>query len=147
MQSIVDVSIEWRQLVAHLSKLITAFLLALPVGWEREKHEKSAGVRTFPLVAVGACAYVLVGMYTLSGSQSLARVIYGVVTGIGFIGGGAILKTGGSVSGTATAASIWNTGAIGTAVATSRLEIALALTVMNYAVLRLARPLKKDARE
>jgi putative Mg2+ transporter-C (MgtC) family protein len=58
------------------------------------------------------------------------------MTGIGFIGGGSILKQGGSVSGTATAASIWNTGAIGAAVAWGRYEIAIALSAVNFVLLR-----------
>ncbi len=65
----------------------------------------------------------------------------GIITGIGFIGGGAILKNvvkgGGFVSGTATAASLWSTGAIGISVATGRLEIALLLSVMTFFTLRI----------
>ena len=109
-------------LLENLKLIIAAYLLALPIAWHREKNARSAGLRTFPLVAVGACAYVLVSRGILASAaedgfhEGIARVIYGLMTGIGFIGGGAILKNGGRVSGTATAASIWNTGAVGLAV-------------------------------
>lgn len=66
------------------------------------------------------------------------------MTGIGFIGGGAILKGGVSVHGTATAASIWNTGAIGAAVAYGRYEIAILLSLVNFATLHFLTPLKRN---
>jgi len=66
-------------------------------------------------------------------------VLQGLITGIGFIGGGAILKTGGTVRGTATAASIWNTGLIGVAVAFARYEIAIVMSLINFVTLRLVK--------
>ena len=133
---------------SHLLHMAVAYLLALPIGWNREEQDKSAGLRTFPLVAVGACAYMLVGLYFLGGNTGAhARVIYGIITGIGFIGGGAILKQGDMVRGTATAASIWITGAVGVAVALNRLEIALALTILTYLTLRFSPPLKNQAND
>jgi putative Mg2+ transporter-C (MgtC) family protein len=82
-------------------------------------------------------------LYVLPEGDAQARVMYGIITGIGFIGGGAILKERGSVHGTATAASIWNTGAIGIAVAWNRFEIALPLAVINFLTLRFVSPLKR----
>jgi putative Mg2+ transporter-C (MgtC) family protein len=70
-----------------------------------------------------------------------ARVIQGLMTGIGFIGGGAILKEGANVRGTATAASIWMTGAVGAAAGYAEIEIAVLLGALNYLVLRLLTPL------
>lgn len=121
-----------------LYHLLIAFLLALPIGLEREIGSKGAGLRTFPLVAVGSCGYVLIGVDTLLTPEAQSRVIYGIITGIGFIGGGAIIKSYKSVSGTATAASIWNTGAIGMAVAMNRFDIAVFLALFNYITLRYA---------
>jgi putative Mg2+ transporter-C (MgtC) family protein len=69
------------------------------------------------------------------------------ITGIGFIGGGAILKDRGNVQGIATAASIWNTGAIGAAVAYGRYEIALVLSVINFATLRFMNPFKTQMKK
>ena len=65
-----------------------------------------------------------------------ARALQGIITGIGFIGAGAILKQDGSVKGSATAASIWNVGAIGAAVALGRYEIAVLLGLADFLILR-----------
>jgi putative Mg2+ transporter-C (MgtC) family protein len=121
-------------------KVAAAYVLAFPVGWERERSSRSAGLRTFPLVAVASCGYMLTGSLAAS-TDTLGRILVGVMTGIGFIGGGAILKSGGTVHGTATAASLWNMGAIGSSVAYGRYELAVLLTVINYLSLRLLRPL------
>jgi putative Mg2+ transporter-C (MgtC) family protein len=73
-----------------------------------------------------------------------ARVFYGIVTGMGFIGGGAILKTKNRVSGTATAASLWSTGAIGASVAFHRYEIAMVLSLISFFTLAFVSQLKSD---
>ena len=127
----------------HLGLISIAFLLALPVGWERERNERSAGLRTFPLVAVASCGYILIASQMLAGHpEGIARVIEGLMTGIGFIGGGSIIKGDNAVRGTATAASIWNTAAIGAAVAFGRYEIAVVLAAINFAALRWLLPFK-----
>jgi putative Mg2+ transporter-C (MgtC) family protein len=137
---------DWNEVAQHIRDLLIAFVLALPIGWDREKNERTAGLRTFPLVAVAACGYMLVGLQVLSSTDAEARVMEGIITGIGFIGGGAILKNvvqgEGFVSGTATAASLWLTGAIGISVATGRLEIALILSVLTFVTLRVLTPAK-----
>ena len=138
------VVIDWYAAGAAMTKVAVAYLLALPIGWEREREAKSLGIRTFPLVAMASCGYVLVGgMFGAQSADAQSRIIQGVITGIGFIGGGAILKTQGSVRGTATAASIWNTGVIGTAVALGRYEVAVILSVLNLLTLRLLAPFKQ----
>lgn len=135
---------DWHQIWSHFYHLGIAFIMAFPLGWNREQGHKSAGLRTFPLVALGSCAYMLTGIHVLDSTDAEARVMYGILTGIGFIGGGAILKDGGNVAGTATAASIWNTGAIGVAVAWDRYEIALVLSALNYLTFRFMPVLKKN---
>ena len=122
-------------ILTHLYQIGIAYVLALPVAWNREREVRTAGLRTFPLVAVASCGYMLIGMQVLSSTDAEARVMYGVIVGIGFIGGGAILKNTKSVTGTATAASLWNTGAIGIAVAFHRYEIALILMLLNFLTL------------
>lgn len=124
-------------------RLLTAFVLALPVAWDREREARTLGLRTFPLVAVASAGYALLGR-TLFNEDPTAesRILQGLITGIGFLGGGAILKRGGSVSGTATAASLWATAAVGAAVAYDRYEIALVLTGATFATLRWLTPLK-----
>lgn len=124
------------EVVSHLYHLVIAYLLAVPIGWDREMRTKSAGLRTFPLVSVAACGYMLTALYELESDDAYAKVMYGILTGIGFIGGGAILRDRGGVTGTATAASLWNTGAIGMAVAWHRFEIAIILSLLNFVTLR-----------
>ena len=136
---------DWALVLESLGKIALAYVLALPVAWDRELEARSAGLRTFPLVAIASCGYLLLGETLFAESpDAQARLVQGLITGIGFIGGGAILKDRGSVHGTATAASIWNTGAIGAAVAFDRFEVALVLSVINLATLRLLTPLKKS---
>ncbi len=132
----------------HLLSLLIAYVLALPIGWDREKEERSAGIRTFPLVAVASCGFVLIAIAVL-GRESLgqARILEGLITGVGFIGGGAILKQGSRTSGTATAASLWATGAVGAAVGYSLYDIAIIISAVTFLTLRLSRPLKKTAGE
>ena len=136
-----DFNIDWSEIVRNLAYLGIAYVLALPVAFDREQESRSAGIRTFPLVAVSACGYALVGMSVLGSTDAESRVLQGIITGIGFIGGGAILKGSNSVKGTATAASIWNMGLVGIAVAFGRIEIALLLSLINVATLRLIRDL------
>ncbi len=89
-------------ILPNLAALLTAYLLAVPIGWNREQEDRSAGLRTFPLVAVASCGVIQAVEPVMAGqAEPLARVVEGLITGIGFIGGGAILKMGRSVRGTA----------------------------------------------
>lgn len=129
----------------HIVALAIAYVLALPIGWNREIEERSAGLRTFPLVAVATCGFVqAVEPITAPHPEALARVIEGLITGMGFIGGGAILRRGDSVKGTATAASLWITGAIGVAVGLGSLDVAVALAAITAATLWFITPLKEQ---
>ena len=131
----------------ELLKLVIAYALALPIGWERESDERSAGLRTYPLVAIASCAYVVIGVVLLQSRDDSARIIQGLLSGVGLVGAGAIIQDRFSVHGTSTAASILGTGAIGTAVATGAYDIAVALSIMSYLTLRLLKPLKRRAEE
>lgn len=137
--------INWWTIVSHFIHMGIAYVLALPIAWDREKRARSAGLRTFPLVAVASCGYMLTGLSVLEGADAQARLMYGLITGMGFIGGGAILKEKGSVSGTATAASSWNTGALGMSIAWGRFEIALLLSGLNFLTLLLVPKIKEAA--
>jgi putative Mg2+ transporter-C (MgtC) family protein len=123
-------------LLPHLAALLTAYLLAFPIGWNREREERSAGLRTFPLVAVATCGFVQAAEHlTATQPEAMARIIEGLITGMGFIGGGAILRHKDSVKGTATAASLWVTGAIGTAVGLGSYDVAIVLSLVTIATL------------
>lgn len=124
------------QVAYTLTKLMIAGALVLPIAWNRQRSARSLGLRTFPLVAVASCAFVILGTRVFGNNpESEARVIQGLITGIGFLGGGAIVKQGVSVTGTATAASIWSTAALGAAVAWGHFEVALPLAVVNFLAL------------
>jgi putative Mg2+ transporter-C (MgtC) family protein len=106
-------SMNWAEVLDRIVVIGIAYVLALPIGWDREQYERSAGIRTFPLVAIASCGLVIVALRaTGTGAAEQSRILQGLITGIGFIGGGAILKTQNSVRGTATAASLWNVGVI-----------------------------------
>lgn len=121
-----------------------AYLLALPLAWEREGG-MHVGLRTVPLVSVGACAYVLISRYLyeqgIYNADGLARTLRALMTGIGFIGGGAIVKSVRDVRGIATGVAVWNTGAIGAAVAHGLYVTAVALALANVLIFEVARRL------
>ena len=140
------IQIDWQLIINHASHLIIAYLLALPIGWDRERSKRQFGLRTFPLVAVVTCGFMLVGMSVIESTDGEARIIQGIITGIGFIGGGAVLKNQDKVAGTASAASIWNTGAIGLAVAFDRYEIAILLAALNFFTLIIFGKIKQEVK-
>jgi putative Mg2+ transporter-C (MgtC) family protein len=118
-----------------------AYALTAFIGWESEREAEGAGIRTFPIVGMATCGFLLLlGNRPDAAAQS--RLLQGLITGIGFVGGGAILKEGATVKGTATAASIWNAGVIGAAVAMDHYGIAITLAVLNLFTLRALLPLR-----
>lgn len=138
---------DWSQVVRVAVRLGIAYVLSLPLAWERERASRSAGMRTFPLVTLGACAYVVLGREVLANDPNAeARVLQGLMTGIGFVGGGVILKRGLEVHGIATAASLWNTAAIGAAVAYQKYPLGVVLSLANLIALHLFVPLHRHQR-
>jgi putative Mg2+ transporter-C (MgtC) family protein len=134
--------------VSHTVALAVAYMLALPIGWDRESEERSAGIRSFPLVAIASCGFIQAAeTITHSSPEATARIVEGLITGMGFIGGGAILRLKDSVRGTATAASLWATGAIGTAVGLGAYDIAVLLSLVTFITLKALTPLKREPRD
>jgi putative Mg2+ transporter-C (MgtC) family protein len=128
----------------HIATLAIAYALAIPIGWNRERHERSAGLRTFPLVALATCGFIQATESLAAGSpEAMARIVEGLIVGMGFIGGGAILHHQVSVQGTATAASLWVTGAIGAAVGLGRYDVAIVLSLATVLTLWVMEPLKR----
>lgn len=125
---------------------IAAVVLALPVAWNRETQSHIMGLRTFPLVSLGACAYIIIGNSFIGpdSPEAMARIIQGLLSGIGFVGGGAILKNRDHVRGTASAASIWVTGALGTAIGLGFYAYAVVLSILNFIVVYVFGKLKPD---
>jgi putative Mg2+ transporter-C (MgtC) family protein len=130
----------WQEAGKALLKIGIAYVLTVPIGWESEQEQEATGIRTFPIVGMASCGYLLaIG----SDLAAQSRVLQGLITGIGFVGAGAILKERGSVHGTATAASIWNAGVIGASVAMGHNEAALILCLFNIFTLRALLPIKR----
>ena len=116
-------------------RLGLAYALAFPVGLQRGLAAKT-GLRTFPLVALGACAYLLLAQRFFPGEGGPeARALQGLLSGIGFIGGGISLEGRSHVHGLGTAAGIWGTGAIGAAIAFDQFAIAILVAIANLATL------------
>jgi putative Mg2+ transporter-C (MgtC) family protein len=135
-------------LLPHFISLAIAYALALPIGWNREQEERSAGLRTFPLVAVATCGMIQAAEgLTADNPEALARIIEGLITGMGFIGGGAILRKDDSVRGTATAASLWITGAIGISVGMGSYDVAVMLALVTVVTLWLLPSFKRATKE
>lgn len=136
----------WGDVTNHLVRMALAFLFTLPIAWNREHGTRSAGLRTFPIVALASCGFVVLAIEVLGErSPGQARILEGLITGIGFIGGGAILKAGTSTHGTATAASILNTGIVGGAVGFGFYDIGFVLALANFLVLVALGRLKSDS--
>ncbi len=107
------------------------------IGFQREKTDRPAGMRTHSLVCLGSATFTLVsylGFLSFT-STDYSRIAAGVVTGIGFIGAGAIFRRGSLVKGVTTAASIWIVAAIGMALGTKLYYLALLVTVLGYIIL------------
>ena len=129
-----------RQLVRVISRMIAATLLGAIVGIQREKAGKPAGLRTHMLVCLGTAVFVLACSGVGMSLDAVSRVIQGIVTGIGFIGAGSILKLNEErdIQGLTTAAGVWMTAAIGVAVGLGSLGVALLSTVFTLIILALA---------
>lgn len=117
-----------------------AFLLGTLIGAERQYRNRTAGLRTNVLVAVGAAAFVHLGA-RLNGHPGAAQIASYVVSGIGFLGAGVIMRDGGNVRGINTAATLWSSAAIGAFCGAALLPEAIALTTMVLVGNTLLRPI------
>ena len=135
---------DWDVMLAYTVQMVLAFGLVLPVGFNRESSRQSIGLRTFPLVSLASCCFTLLG-FELNGDEDslMGEVLGGIITGIGFVGGGAILQKDDRIEGTSTAAAIWAAGCVGVAVAMGRLEIAVLISVFMVAIFYFVSPIKE----
>lgn len=126
-----------RETLRVALRLIFAALLGGIIGYERERAGKAAGLRTHMLVSVGAAICVIVPMQIDFDSADLSRIIQGLVTGIGFLGGGAILKLkeDNHIEGLTTAAGIWLTAGIGIVVGLGGIGIAILCVILAWIIL------------
>jgi putative Mg2+ transporter-C (MgtC) family protein len=134
----------WEELPGALLSLAIAFLLGIPIGWDREHQEVGPGLRTYPLLAMGACAYLEIGQVAFRDHiEGQARVFQALVSGVGFIGAGAIIKGRAEVHGLATAISLWITVSVGIAASYRLFVLAAVLSGTTLVALRLLKPLKR----
>ena len=120
-------------------------MVAAIVGWEREREGKAAGLRTHVLVALGAAIFVLTASENGASANDMTRVVQGMATGIGFIGGGVILKLEKErlVKGLTTASSVWLTAALGAAAGLGRAPVAILGAALCWVVLVIFHSLEK----
>jgi putative Mg2+ transporter-C (MgtC) family protein len=125
-------------------RLIVAMIFGAVIGIQRERAGKPAGLRTHMLVALGAAVFVIASGEFGMNPDSISRVIQGLVTGIGFLGAGAILKLYDkrAVEGLTTAAGIWMTAALGVAVGLGRFGLALVATLLAWMTLSVVRQME-----
>ena len=127
-----------------ITRLLITFFLSGLVGLERQVHRRSAGLRTHILVGLGSCLIMLTSLYVFDIYKDKValdptRIAAGVITGIGFLGAGAIIRDKESIKGLTTAASIWVVSGLGLAVGTGFIRTAIYTTVLVLIVLHLLR--------
>jgi putative Mg2+ transporter-C (MgtC) family protein len=129
--------------VDDLIPMLISTVLGTVVGWERQMGRKPAGLRTHVLVCLGSTLFVLLGRHALAEAVpdtvhvniDPTRIIHGVITGVGFLGAGSIMRTEGYVHGLTTAASVWMVAAIGVSVGVHAYSLAVIGTVLALIVL------------
>ena len=142
-------------LPAYTKQLFSALLLGLLVGAEREWRNKVASLRTFAFISTGSCLFALLSLSAANGSTTgpydVTRVAAGIVTGIGFLGGGVIFKTSDRIEGITTGAMIWITAALGMACGFGNIDLAVwgfacfvMIHFLSYAFYHLIQAIKKD---
>ena len=131
-------------LLDPLTRLAVAAALGAILGAEREYRRKAAGLRTNALISLGSALFTLMSIELVpGGSGDPSRIAAQIVTGIGFLGGGAILRTGLSIQGLTTAATIWVVAAVGVAAGAGKYAIALIATAVAFVILTALNPVEE----
>ena len=129
-------------------RLCAAGLLGAAIGFERRLHHKAIGIAGMVLIAIGSTTYMLLGRHLAeTDPSSISRTLQGFLSGIGFLGGAVIFKSGFDVKGIKDAAAIWITGALGLAIATSYWPLGLVVGLVTATVLFVADRFPDELRE
>lgn len=124
---------DWKLELMFAVRVLVAAVLGGFIGWEREWHGREAGIRTYAAVAIGSCVFALVSSHIPGADPS--RLAANIVTGVGFLGAGIILRERGRTVGLTTAATIWSTAAVGTAVGFGMYLLATLTSIIVFGVL------------
>lgn len=127
---------DWNTELLMALRAVAAALLGALIGWEREQHGREAGIRTYAAVSLGACVFGLVSAHVV-GASDPTRIAAGVVTGVGFLGAGVILREQGRVAGLTTAATIWSTASVGLAIAFGMYVLGVLTALIIFGLLAL----------
>lgn len=126
----------WSEEVTMLARIAIAAVGGMVIGFERRKAGKSAGMRTLMMVSMGAALFTLISIFGFEGHDQ-SRVAAGIVSGIGFLGAGAILREGHTVRGLTTASSVWVAAAVGAAAGTGLYLVAVGTSLLAVLVMGL----------
>ncbi|WP_430453293.1 MgtC/SapB family protein [Rhodopirellula europaea] len=124
---------DWKIELMFAVRALIAAALGGFIGWEREWHGREAGIRTYASVALGSCVFALISSHIPGADPS--RLAANIVTGVGFLGAGIILRDKGQTVGLTTAATVWSTAAVGTAVGFGMYPLAILTALIVFGVL------------
>ena len=135
-----------------MMRLVAAGFLGACIGFERRIHHKAIGIAGMVLIAIGSTTYMLLGRHLAElDPSSISRTLQGFLSGIGFLGGAVIFKSGFDVKGIKAAAAVWITGAVGLAIATSHwllgMTVGLVTVLVMFAADRLPDPVRTEKQE
>lgn len=125
---------DWNLEILMAARAIFAAVFGAVIGWEREQHGREAGIRTYASVSLGACVFGLISSHVTGGSNPHV-ISAGVVTGVGFLGAGVILREQGRIVGLTTAATLWSTASVGLAIAYGMYTLGLLTTLIVFTLL------------
>lgn len=130
---------DFNQELTIVIKLIVSFLLGAFIGFDRERHGRDAGIRTYAAVCIGATLFTAIAAHLVKDNMATSRIIANIVTGVGFLGAGIIYRNNstGTSHGLTTAATIWCTSAVGVAVGLNMFIIAIVSAFGLYFLLSL----------
>ena len=125
---------DWNVELLMAMRVVLAVFLGGFIGWERETHGREAGIRTYAAVSLGACVFAVISTHVTTGNNPHV-IAAGVVTGVGFLGAGVIMRDGGSVVGLTTAATIWASAAVGLAIGYGMYLLGTLVSVLVFCIL------------
>jgi putative Mg2+ transporter-C (MgtC) family protein len=128
---------DWMDLTDAVVPLLIAAGLGAAVGIERESWKKPAGLRTHMMVALGSATFTNLALRLVSDASDPSRIVMGIATGLGFLGAGSIIRSGGEVHGITTASGIWVVGAAGACCGASQYDIAVVAVILSLVILAL----------